>query len=467
MKQRLFAACLAAAVLTPALASANPEPTTYDSRSIGMGLTGTSYLERPAALVLNPANLEGIDKFGFTINFSALLVNQWAPVRGPNTRVDSGLGFGPLPAGFVAGRIAPRVVFAAGIYIETGYGSDFAGVTCVDGDPVVDGVPDTDPATCTNGEPQDLDVSFFVGEFSAGTSIRVTDKFWLGVALRLPFSKQVADLWQNIGASLPGSPVLYGRVKNDLGGVGFPSPRFGLTWKPHHKVTIGAMYRMYSKIKLTGTTESALITDLIGEPSLNAIADWFIPHAFQVGLAYQINERLLLVFEGRVQFHAADKSGNKNQTVVVDSPTIPIAPIVVPFGWKNAWSVKVGVEYRFPIDLLAIRGGVNFAQSATSGEWAQYFTPPPGLSGFLSGGLGFYWDDATGEQKDKYMLDLAGAFAFSAGTIGDEYIGNQGTIPGTNDQVTLCSGEQTVRTGCPGDLGVFTYFVTLGFTVQY
>ena len=116
---------------------------------------------------------------------------------------------------------------------------------------------------------------------------------------------------------------------------------------------------------------------------------------------------------------------------------------------------------------MAIRGGVNFAQSATSGEWAQYFTPPPGLSGFLSGGLGFYWDDATGEQKDKYMLDLASAFAFSAGTIGDEYIGNQGTIPGTNDQVTLCSGEQTVRTGCPGDLGVFTYFVTLGFTVQY
>jgi long-subunit fatty acid transport protein len=431
-----------------------------------MGLTGTSYLERPAALVLNPANLEGIDKFGFTINFSALLVNQWAPVQGPNTRVDSGIGFGPLPAGFVAGRIAPRVVFAAGIYIETGYGSSFDDVTCVDGADVVDGVPDTDPATCTNGEPQDLNVSFFVGEFSAGTSIRVTDKFWLGVALRLPFSKQVADLWQNVGASLPGSPVLYGRVKNDLGGVGFPSPRFGITWKPHRKVTIGGMYRVYSKIKMSGTTE----TDVLGMPlELDATADWFIPHAFQVGLAYQANERLLLVFEGRVQFHGADKSGNKNQTVVVESPTIEIAPIVVPFGWKNAWSVKVGVEYRFPIDLLAYRGGVNFARSATSGEWAQYFTPPPGLSGFLSSGLGFYWDDATGEQKDKYMLDIAGAFSFSAGSIGDEYIGNQGTIPGTDpaQSVTLCSGEQTVRTGCPGDLGVFTYFVTVGFTVQY
>lgn len=471
MKQRLSAACLALAALTPALASANPEPTTYDTRSIAMGLTGTSYLERPAALVLNPANLEGIDKFGFTINFSALLVNQWAPVRGPNTRLMSGIGFGPLPAGFVAGRIAPRVVFAAGIYIETGYGSDFANVTCLDGDVVggpPDYVPNTDPTgdpPCTNAEPQDLDVSFFVGEFAAGTSIRVTDKFWLGIALRLPFSKQVADLWQNVGAAL--GFKLYDRVKNDLGGVGFPSPRFGITWKPHRKVTIGGMYRVYSKIKLSGTTESPLISTLTGEDSLNSSADWFLPHAFQVGLAYQANERLLLAFEGRAQFHAADKSGNKTQTVVVDSPTIDVAPIVIPFGWKNAWSVKVAAEYRFKIDLLAIRGGVNFARSATSGEWAQYFTPPPGFSGFYSAGLGFYWDDATGQQKDKYVLDIAGAFSNSGGTIGDEYIGNTGTVPGTTDTQVLCSEDQVIRTGCPGDLGVFSYFITLGFTVQY
>jgi len=474
MKQRLFAACLALTVLAPALACANPEPTSYDSRSIAMGLTGTSFLERPAALVINPANLEGIDKLGFTLNFSALLVKQWAPVRGPNTRLESGLGFGPLPAGFIAGRIAPRVVFAAGIYIETGYGSDFNQVTCIDGDPVGPGpeyVPDTDPTTCTNGDAQDLDVSFFVGEFSAGTSIRVTDKFWLGVALRLPFSKQVASLWQNAGAAL--GAFGYNRINNNLGGVGFPSPRFGITWKPHRKVTIGAMYRVYSKIKLSGTSETGLLTDpATGNPlELDANADWFIPHAFQVGLAYQANERLLLVFEGRVQFHAANKSGNQNQTVDVTDPTgtigFPIQPIVVPFGWRNAWSVKVGVEYRFPVDLLAIRGGVNFARSATSGEWAQYFTPPPGFSGFLSTGLGFYWDDQTGEQKDKYMFDIAGAFSFSGGTIGNEYIDTQATVPGTTNQETLCSASQVLRTGCPGDVGVFTYFLTAGFTLQY
>ena len=84
------------------------------------------------------------------------MVAQRAPVQGPNTQVDSGLGFGPLPSGFIAGRIAPRVVFAGGIYIETGYGSSFEDVVqCLDGD-VVGGppdyaasTPDSDPP-CTN-----------------------------------------------------------------------------------------------------------------------------------------------------------------------------------------------------------------------------------------------------------------------------------------------------------------------------
>ncbi|MDH3846021.1 MAG: hypothetical protein OES69_18930, partial [Myxococcales bacterium] len=114
MKHKLMTVCLVAGLLTPASASANPEPTAYDSRSIAMGLTGVTFLDRPAALVLNPANLEGIENLGFTFNFTALFTNQRAPVAGPNTRVDSGVGFGPIPSGFIAGRIAPRVVFAGG-----------------------------------------------------------------------------------------------------------------------------------------------------------------------------------------------------------------------------------------------------------------------------------------------------------------------------------------------------------------
>ena len=172
MKQRLLIATLLAGLLTPTLASANPEPTAYDTRSIAMGLTGTSYMERPAALAINPALLEGIPKLGFTFNFTNLLVNQTAPVQGAGTSLSSGIGYGPLPSGFIAGRIAPRVVFSGGIYIETGYGSSFSNVTCLDGVAVdTDGniIPGGD---CTNNEPQDLNVTFFVGEFASGSALR-------------------------------------------------------------------------------------------------------------------------------------------------------------------------------------------------------------------------------------------------------------------------------------------------------
>jgi hypothetical protein len=472
MKHKLLTACLLASLLTPALASANPEPTAYDSRSIGMGLTGVTYLDQPAALVLNPANLEGIEKLGFTFNFAALLVNQRAPVQGPNTQVDSGLGFGPLPSGFIAGRIAPRVVFAGGIYIETGYGSDFAQVVCMDGDVVggpPDYNPDTDPATCTNPEPQDLKVTFFVGEFSAGFSFLAHEKFILGLALRVPFSKQTADLWQNVGAAL-GSPF-YGRVKNDLGGMGFPSPRFGFTIKPHPKVRISAMYRMYSKIKLTGTTETALVPG--ADPILlDAEADWFIPHAIHFGVSYQPNVHLLFALEARLQFHGADKTGNKNQTVTATDPAgnLPTTVIVVPFGWQNVWSLKVGFEYRFTKDLLALRLGANVAKGATTPQWGQYFTPPPAPAALsaVTAGLGFYWDDRNNPDiKDKYRLDLAGLFAFTQQDVGDEYIGTSAIIPGTDQSVVLCSNEQVVRTGCPGEYRVYSYWATVSFTLQY
>ena len=131
-------------MLVASSAAANPEPSAYDTRSVSMGFTGTTYLERPAALALNPANLEGIDRFGFAINATAILVGSFAPVQGPNTRVDAPLGYGPLPSIFLAGRIAPRVVFSAGVYIEAAFAGNYPNTRCIDGE-VVGPAPTTSP----------------------------------------------------------------------------------------------------------------------------------------------------------------------------------------------------------------------------------------------------------------------------------------------------------------------------------
>jgi long-subunit fatty acid transport protein len=257
-------------------------------------------------------------------------------------------------------------------------------------------------------------------------------------------------------------------VTNDIGGVGFPSPRFGFTIKPHRKVRISAMYRMYSKIKLTGTTRTDILPQALG-----AEADWFIPHAVAFGVSYQANSHLLLAFEVRAQFHGAEKSGNKNQTVVASLPDgTVLSEIVVPFGWKNTWSAKIGFEYRFKKEFLALRLGMNIANGATTGQFAQYFTPPPTAFNVSTGsaGLGFYWNDRNDPSiKDKYRLDLAGLFSSTGKTFGNEYIGTTAEIPGTSPPQTavLCSDEQVVRTGCPGRYRVRSYWASVSFTLQY
>ena len=188
------------------------------------------------------------------------------------------------------------------------------------------------------------------------------------------------------------------------------------------------------------------------------------------GLSYQANSHLLLAVETRLQFHGADKSGNKNQTVIASSDGAVLSTVVVPFGWQNAWNVKVGFEYRFTKDFLALRLGAAISEAATTAAFAQYFTPPPAPPNLstVSAGLGFYWDDRNDPSiKDKYRFDIAGLIAFTRDTIGNDYIGTEQMIPGTMDTVRVCTEEQVTFTGCPGGYRVRTFWASASFTLQY
>ena len=81
---------------------------------------------------------------------------------------------------------------------------------------------------------------------------------------------------------------------------------------------------------------------------------------YTFGVSYQANSHLLLAFEARAQFHGAEKTGNLNQTVIATLTRLASSPrrsIVVPFGWQNSWSAKIGFEYRFTKDFLALQIG--------------------------------------------------------------------------------------------------------------
>ena len=428
--------------------SANTEPTAYDTRSIALGLTGTSYLERPAAVAINPALLAGIDnKFSFTWLLNPLFVNTSTPVSGPNEEKSTGIALGPMSALFLAGRIAPRAVFGFGAYIEQGYGATFDNVINVDGE-------------AGNTEGEDLTVTFFNGEVALATGIQATDNFQIGLALRLPFARQDADLYQNVGAAL--NMVNYARVKNQLGGVGFPSPRVGFAYHhPKGNFSIGGMYRAYSKLTIAGKTEvsgaTGPLANLINGTN-RAQADWIIPHAFQVGVSGRLlDKKLMLLAELRMQFHdAGGGQGNDAQTVVVQNDTLGEIEAIAPFNWRNIWSAKVGAEYQVS-DLFSVRAGYNAAVSNIRKAYAQYFTPPPGFSPAYSAGFGFSWE--------HFDLDFATLISIQKTTIGPEVSAGQ-TIPVGDRDIPVCSDQQVVRTGCAGTYKTNSYWASISLTYK-
>ena len=202
-------------------ASANIEPSSYDAKSIAAGTTGMAYLDNPSALAINPANLARIDRGGMSVNITPVFQVSHAPLSGPNTDVQSDLGFGPIPSLFGAVRVADRVVLGFGAYTLGLFGAKYSNVQDLYGQ---------------EGATGDFEVTFASGEAAVGVGIEVAPSLDLGVTLRVPFAWQRATIPAELGALIiPTSAT--------LGGAGWPGGRIGLTWRATHALAVSLMYR--------------------------------------------------------------------------------------------------------------------------------------------------------------------------------------------------------------------------------
>lgn len=415
---------LAAAVplALPGSARANPEAGPYDARSIGAGLTGLSWLERPAAIAINPANLQGIDNFQLSLSATGIFPTQIAPVEGPDSSVEAG-GFGPVGALFGAGRVHERWVVGLGVYLDAGYGAEFQNVQNIDGQ---------DPG----GDPRDISVVFFQGEAAAATSVRVLDNDFgkgglldIGLALRVPFALQESETRQEI---LPNN---YDDVEQSVFGVGYPGVRLGVTWQPTADFALAMSYRSKTRTPMSGT----LTTNLFGESDTET--DWYSPHMLHLGGSGELlDDELLLTFEYRVQFHEEANEEQVFRTRVGDSTLTTRAP----FLWQNVHSFRLGTEWQVIPDQLALRGGYNLARSATTEAGAQYFTPPHGWSSALFTGVGFAFE--------PFAIDLAGSYTWSANTV--------------EENGAFCQPGQPAKVGCAGDYETRTWWLSASVLYQ-
>jgi long-subunit fatty acid transport protein len=401
------------------VARGNTEPSAFDARSVALGSTGVAWLDSPAAVVVNAANLTLQDQGALQLTFQPIFVKQWAPVEGPDTRSDS-RGFGPMISGFASLRGGERWVLGAGIYTTTGFSSGFDAISAVAGEPLE--------------TPRDIWVRFFAMEGSLAAGFELHPRVSLGVGLRIPFAAQRSTVYQEIFPETGG----WAWVSQELRGVGYPGGHFGLRAVLSDQVTAGFSYRTKVAIPMSGTTDVELSPDFVLE-DIALKTTWYSPHAFQFGLAFTgYGERLLVAVDYRVQLH---QEANRVQ---IFENAFTEDPLEAPFHFRNVHMLRLGAEMKVS-ERLALRLGISRGVSATSERGLQYFTPPPGISGSISGGLGL----------NLRYVDLDFATLYS-------HVGKY-----VQHDEERCGPGVTVKTGCGGEYGLRSIQLSVAVTRRF
>lgn len=353
--------------------------------------------------------------------------------------------------------------------------------------------------------PRDESVTLVIMEASIPFSIRVLENLSLGLALRLPYGilKQSTTA-EALGALYPpdnpqGTFGLgYAVTQSNMSGFGLPGILFGVNYRPHRNVALGFSYRSKTRVNFSGTTtldlnsneligglinrfgnlpvgwlgqtgllngidgltvpQDATVSSLVNDITrdIPSKATWYVPHAFDFGVAWwALNRRLLLSANGRVQLH---KSANKGLTMQLDDPLIQsmgLGALTQAFDWKNVFGWQIGGEYQvLEADRLALRAGVAGANSATPSSTATQFGVAPGYQ------MSYY--AGAGTRLGHFNLDFVVAYG---GGVRNWTIPQQYDQSGSMVYEPTCRPGQPIKTGCPGTYGTHTIFV--GLTLVY
>jgi long-chain fatty acid transport protein len=415
----ITALCL---LLASSAVHANTEITgLFDARSLGMAGTGVAFIDSAAAIPINPAALDQINKLTLSLNAVYLRAQQQAPYAiwhlnpaGERYRSYDTIRNAPSQAvlPFIGGayRLHERVVVGLAAYPMIGQGISIQ----------YRPAPDELPALVAKN-----DVAIALIEAGVPVSVRLLDNLSLALMWRVTY------LLQDVSSPLanPEFPgVAFDRmtgaaVNADLNvtGLHFGGVQVGLLYRPIPSLRFGLVYR--SKVVVEG---SGTATTKLGDSDtvLDARQSYTNPHMFRAGVAWNALDRLLLALDFKYLLYA--EAFKATQTI----SSFPGAPEMVreqPLHWSNAWSLSLGAEYSLA-ERWRLRAGYAFVTSATNPDYALALMSPPTPSTFLSAGAGF-------QAIEALTVDAAAAYITKSTTLTKATEHNAG--PGTYAVQTL------------------------------
>lgn len=326
------------------------------TKQTGMGHLGTSFYLGASSTYFNPAMM-GLDssKFNFEVGGSAIFgtVTYQNQQTGISESTDNPVG---TPFYFYGTyKINEKLSAGLGVYTPFGnsvdWGEDWSGKNLIQ------------------------DISLRAIFIQPTLSYNLTDKISVGAGL----TYVLGSFEINRAAPLPIGNDNTSNLQGDETGIGFNA---GIYIQATEKLSIGLTHRSQVDIEL----EDGDI-DFSVDPALEASfpdgkfsATLPLPATTTLGIAYQLNEKLLLSVEGSFvgwsTYESLDFDFETNTDRLEDSEN--------PRNYEDAIIVRVGGQYMVN-EALALRAGFYYDQSPVTDEYFNPETPNSDNLGFTAG----------------------------------------------------------------------------------
>ncbi len=357
-------------LLAPSQAKAGgyDTPMLYSARHMGMGGTAVSYVDDPSALFHNPAGLSGTDRLTLMGDFSLLVGTITGNPAEDNQNLTSNTTVGPFFLVGGSGRITDWLTVGLAVYPVASAGATYE----YDG-----GIDQT---------------TLFFLEISPGVAVEIPDTgLSFGAGYRVTYASLDRSRDQGTAAAF------------DLSGLSYAGFRVGAQYKFLDHFSVGLAYRHKTTTDVEGQGflfDESAETAWVGSftlPSRLSMGGRMDYGAFGVAVDAEYG---LQSQNPRGQLEEAGGRGVIDVTQISD--------------WTNAWTVRLGAEYRLLEGKLPIRLGFIWDQQTSNRAYPTAFGTPPAPTYVATAGLGY--------NAGPWQLNVAYAFRTGSTTITPEDI---------------------------------------------
>ncbi len=338
-----------------AVAAGYDTPILYSARHIGMGGTGISSVYDPTAMFMNPAGIGHTKFISLTADFSPIIA-----------QIDA-VPTGDTPA--TAEALAPAFLVGASFrvwdYITLGIGAY----------PLASAGAKYEYATKTPAVTWQDETTLRFIEISPTVTFNYKDLVRVGIGYRLTMIG-LKRFRESEGATGPYFDL-------DLSALDASGIRAGIQVTPIEGLHIGAVYRHTVETEIEGDSSTILLTKYN-----KTTMDIVLPARLGVGVRYDISD-----FGIAFDYEYAFQSQNETSTVTAENTDATKAPteLASHFRWKDASTIRAGLEYRF-LERFSARIGYVWDQETSNINYSSAFGTPPVNTNTGTVGFGYKGD---------------------------------------------------------------------------